>query len=108
MPKMNCPCASATACKRKPFAGSTTVITAAAIRAPLISSTTPCSEVDPSWASLGGDRVRLRRTKSGAERWARRVHRLLRRGELHDGSLELHHRRTSDSYGHDLRRPGGR
>src|ERR1035437_4858148 len=73
MPKMNCPCASATAFKRKPLAGSTTVITAAAIRAPLMSSTTPCSEVDPSWASVGCGSVRLSRTKSAAQRWRRQV-----------------------------------
>ena len=36
------------------------------------------------------------------------VHRLLRRGELHGGSRELHHRRTADSHGHDHGRPGGR
>ena len=38
-----------------------------------MSSTTPCSEVDPSWASVGCGSVRLSRTKSAAQRWRRRV-----------------------------------
>ena len=36
------------------------------------------------------------------------VHRLLRRGELHGGSRELHHRRASHPHRHDHRRPGWR
>jgi hypothetical protein len=34
------------------------------------------------------------------------VHRLLRRGKLHDGSRELHHRRAADPHQHDHGRPG--
>ena len=36
------------------------------------------------------------------------VHRLLRRGELHGGSRELHHRPAADPHRHDDGRPGGR
>ena len=36
------------------------------------------------------------------------VHGLLRRGELHGRSRQLHHRRTADPHRHDHRRPGGR
>ena len=36
------------------------------------------------------------------------VHRLLRRGELHGGPGELHHRRDSAPHGPDDRRPGRR
>ena len=36
------------------------------------------------------------------------VHRLLRRGELHGGSGQLHHRRDSPPHGPDDRRPGRR
>ena len=35
------------------------------------------------------------------------VHRLLRRGKLHSGSRELHHRRTADPHRHDHGRPAG-
>ena len=34
------------------------------------------------------------------------VHRLLRRGKLHGGSRELHHRRAADPHQHDHGRPG--
>ena len=36
------------------------------------------------------------------------VHRLLRRGELHGGSRQLHHRRIAHPHGYDHGRPGGR
>ena len=36
------------------------------------------------------------------------VHRLLRRGKLHGGPRELHHRRTAHPHRHDHGRPGGR
>ncbi len=36
------------------------------------------------------------------------VHRLLRRGELHGGTGELHYRRAADPHRHDHRRPGRR
>ena len=36
------------------------------------------------------------------------VHRLLRRGELHGGPGELHHRRIAHPHRHDHGRPGGR
>ena len=36
------------------------------------------------------------------------VHRLLRRGELHGGTRQLHHRRAADPHRHDHRRPGRR
>ena len=36
------------------------------------------------------------------------VHRLLRRGELHGGSRELHHRPVAHPHRHDHGRPGGR
>ena len=36
------------------------------------------------------------------------LHRLLRRGELHGGSRELHHRPAADPHRHDHGRPGGR
>ena len=36
------------------------------------------------------------------------LHRLLRRGELHGGTRELHHRRVADPHRADDRRPGGR
>ena len=36
------------------------------------------------------------------------VHRLLRRGELHGGPRQLHHRRAADPHRHDHRRPGRR
>ena len=36
------------------------------------------------------------------------VHRLLRRGELHGGPRELHHRRAADPHRHDHGRPGRR
>ena len=36
------------------------------------------------------------------------VHRLLRRGELHGGPRQLHHRRAADPHRHDHGRPGRR
>ena len=36
------------------------------------------------------------------------VHRLLRRGKLHGGARQLHHRRAADPHRHDDRRPGRR
>ena len=43
-----------------------------------------------------------------ARRRGHAVHRLLRRGELHGGPRQLHHRRTADPHRHDHGRPGRR
>ena len=41
-----------------------------------------------------------------ARRRGHAVHRLLRRGELHGGPRQLHHRRAADPHRHDHGRPG--
>ena len=43
-----------------------------------------------------------------ARRRGHAVHRLLRRGELHGGPRQLHHRRAADPHRHDHGRPGRR
>ena len=53
---------------------------------------------------IGGPHAESRQARQGRHA----VHRLLRRGELHRGTGELHHRRTADPHGSDDGRPGGR
>ena len=68
-----------------------------------------------SWATMsaGSTSAPIIRASCPARRrtstsWPRghAVHRLLRRGELHGGSRELHHRRIADPHGPDDGRPG--
>ena len=55
-----------------------------------------------------GHHVREDAEPRQARRRRHDVHRLLRRGQLHGGPGELHHRRDSAAHGPDDRRPGRR
>ena len=66
---------------------------------------------DIGWSNIGAYNQRHHGRPDAEPRQARRrghaLHRLLRRGELHRGPRELHHRRAADPHRHDDRRPGG-